>query len=315
VEAAGLTVNHPDPIKVGAKVAGHQVLAELGHGAASAIYLVQDPKKKQIWAMKHIQKRDAKDQRFLDQAQREYEVGSRMDHPAIRRIVKKLKSRTLFSVREMYLLMEYVDGVSLENHRPEKLERAVEIFRMVAEGLAHMHAAGYVHADMKPNNIVVTDSGDVKVIDLGQSCASGTVKERIQGTPDYIAPEQVHRRAITPKTDIYNLGATMYWTLTGKHIPTAMPKGDSLVSSLDDSMIEKPKPVQELNPKVPDRLAELIHQCVEVSPEYRPGTMQEVADTLDLVRAKLLADQRRASGETIQDDDDETADGQAAQAG
>jgi len=296
-------------------VAGHQVLAELGHGAASAIYLVQDPKKKQIWAMKHIQKRDSKDQRFLDQAEREYEVGSKVDHPSIRKIVKRLKARQFFTVRELYLLMEYVDGISLENHRPEKTSEALEIFRRVAEGLAHMHAAGYVHADMKPNNIVVTESGDVKVIDLGQSCPSGTVKERIQGTPDYIAPEQVHRRAITPKTDIYNLGATMYWTLTGKHIPTAMPKGDSLVSSLEDSMIEKPTPVRELNPDVPERLAELILQCVEVNPAHRPGTMQEVADALDLVRAKMLAGQRRASGELISDDDDETADGQAAQAG
>lgn len=308
-------MNHPDPIKVGSKVAGHQVLAELGHGAASTIYLVQDPKKKQIWALKHIQKRDGKDQRFLDQAEREYEVGSKVDHPSIRKIVKRLKARQFFTVRELYLLMEYVDGISLESHRPETTAEALEVFRRVAEGLAYMHAAGYVHADMKPNNIVMTESGDVKVIDLGQSCPSGTVKERIQGTPDYIAPEQVHRRAITPKTDIYNLGATMYWTLTGKHIPTAMPKGDSLVSSLDDSMIEKPTPIRELNPDVPERLEELILQCVEVNPAHRPGTMQEVADALDLVRAKMLADQRRASGELIRDDDDETADGQAAQAG
>lgn len=91
--------------------------------------------------------------------------------------------------------------------------------------MAELHAVGYVHADMKPNNIVMTVTGDIRIIDLGQACKIGTIKERIQGTPDYIAPEQVHRREITPKTDIYNLGATMYWVLTQHHIPTAIPKG------------------------------------------------------------------------------------------
>ena len=69
---------------------------------------------------------------------------------------------------------------------------------------------------------MVSPDGVVKIIDLGQSCAIGTVKPRIQGTPDYIAPEQVHRRAITPKTDIYNPGATMYAVLTGERVPTAL---------------------------------------------------------------------------------------------
>ncbi len=304
----------PDPIKVGSKVAGYAVLAQLGHGAASAIYLVQDPKKKQIWALKHVQKREAKDQRFLDQTMQEYQIGSKLNHPALRRIVKQVKNRSLLTVKEIYLLMEYVDGISLESKRPESIIDAIGVFRQVAAGLAHMHASGYVHADMKPNNIVVTESGDVKVIDLGQSCASGTVKERIQGTPDYIAPEQVHRRAITPKTDIYNLGATMYWVLTGTHIPTAMPKGDSLMSSLDDSMIDKPTPIHELNPDVPPRLEELIMACVQVDPNLRPETMHKVADSLDLIRAKMLADARRDAGE-IAAEDDETSDGQAAQAG
>ncbi len=305
----------PDPIKVGSTVAGYTVLAELGHGAASAIYLVQDPKKKQIWALKHVQKREPKDQRFLDQTKQEYAIGSKLNHPALRRITKQLKNRSLLSVKEIYLLMEYVDGVSLESQRPKTIPEAVNIFRKVAEGLAHMHASGYVHADMKPNNIVITESGDVKVIDLGQSCVSGTIKERIQGTPDYIAPEQVHRRAITPKTDIYNLGATMYWVLTGKHIPTAMAKGDSLMSSLDDSMIDKPKPARELNPNIPPRLEELIMQCVQVNADLRPRSMQSVADSLDLVRAKMLAEARKAAGETIADEEDGTSDGQAAQAG
>ncbi len=267
-------------------------MAELGRGAASIIYLVQDPKSKQIWSLKHVRREGAKDQRFLDQTEREYEVGSKVDHPAVRRVEKLIRTRKLMTVKEIFLVMEYVDGISVERHPPETFIQATDIFKQVAAGLAAMHDQGWVHADMKPNNIVLSDDGTVKIIDLGQSCSSGTVKERIQGTPDYIAPEQVHRREITPKTDVYNLGATMYWALTGKHIPTALPKGESLVSSLDDEFIEKPKPVKDHNPRVPDRLNDLVMECVEIDPDDRPDTMHIVADRLDLIHAQLVAEEQ-----------------------
>ena len=195
--------------KPGDMVEGYRVLKEIGRGAASIIYLVQDPKSKQIWALKHVEKNDPKDQRFLDQAEREYKIASEFNHPSIRKIDRMIKKRTnLVNTRDLYLVMEFVDGISEEKQPPRTFQKAVDIFHQVARALAHMHDRGYVHADMKPNNIMVMD-GVAKIIDLGQSCKIGTVKERIQGTPDYIAPEQVHRRAITPKTDIYNLGATM----------------------------------------------------------------------------------------------------------
>lgn len=277
---------------------GFTVVKEVGRGAASIIYLVQDPKTKQIWALKHVVRNTPKDERFIEQTEKEYAVGSELNHPAIRHVEKLIRVRRLLTVKEVYLLMEYVDGLSIERNPPKTFVDAVNTFKQVAQGLSHMHAHGYVHADMKPNNVVLMADGAIRIIDLGQSCASGTVKERIQGTPDYIAPEQVHRRPITPKTDIYNLGATMYWVLTRTHIPTALPKGDSLVSSIDDEFIEKPRPVAELNPRVPQRLAELIMDCVEVNPERRPESMDKVADRLDLIHAQILAEERaKAAGE------------------
>jgi len=174
--------------KPGAKLAGFNVLAELGRGAASIIYLVQDPRTKQIWALKHVMREDKRDQRFIDQTLREHEVGSTLDHPRIRRVEKLIKRRHYFTLKEVFLLMEYVDGVSLEVQRPQELAPLVNIFKQAAQGLAYMHQAGWVHADIKPNNIVVLDDGSVKIIDLGQSCQVGVVKPRIQGTPDYIAP-------------------------------------------------------------------------------------------------------------------------------
>jgi len=166
-----------------------------------------------------------------------------------------------------------------------------------------MHERGFIHADMKPNNILVAPGAGgkspvAKVIDLGQSCKSGTIKPRIQGTPDYIAPEQVHRREITAKTDIYNLGATMYWTLTGKPIPTALAKGDSLVSRIDDELMPRPTPVLELNPRVPARLNELVMQCVEIDPANRPQSMAYVADRINLILGMMRAKNEQSGAGT-----------------
>ncbi len=287
-------------IKAGDTIEGYKVLSELGRGAASVIYLVQDPKTKQVWALKHVERQHgAKDARFLDQAEYEYKVAQQFRHPGIRRIDKLIKkTQRILTLKELYLVMELVDGGTLDHLKPPTFEWAVNVFLQIAQALGHMHEKGYVHADMKPNNIIVTDKGVAKIIDLGQSCEIGTVKPRIQGTPDYIAPEQVHRRPITPQTDVYNLGATMYWVLTRKFIPTALARGDSLVGSLDDNLIERPTPAIEINPRIPARLNELIMQCVEVDPEKRPADMTVVVDRLSLILGLLRAETVRKNGES-----------------
>ncbi|MCA9274918.1 MAG: serine/threonine protein kinase [Phycisphaerales bacterium] len=287
-----------DPVAVwkkGDTVEGYRVISEIGRGAASVIYLVQDPKTKQIWALKHVVKKNPKEQRFLDQTETEYKIASQLDHDSIRKIPRMIKKGTLLKTNELYLVMELVDGVSLHEEQPDDLATLVDIFQQTASALSQMHDRGFVHADMKPHNVIVGVGMDgnhtAKLIDLGQSCKTGTIKKRIQGTPDYIAPEQVHRREITPKTDIYNFGATMYWVLTGKNIPTAMGhQNDSLVGSLDDSLIEKATPVIEINPLVPKRLNDLIMQCVAVELDQRPESMHAVADKLDMVLGMLRAE-------------------------
>lgn len=280
--------------KQGDTVEGYRVMSEIGRGAASVIYLVQDPKNKQIWALKHVVKQNAKEQRFLDQTETEYKIAAQLNHKSIRRIPRIIKKGSLLKTNELYLVMELVDGVSLHEEQPRDLVTLVDIFHQTASALAQMHDRGFVHADMKPHNVIVGVDLDgkhtAKLIDLGQSCKIGTIKKRIQGTPDYIAPEQVHRRAITPKTDIYNFGATMYWVLTGRNIPTAMgTKSDSLMSSLDDALIEKAVAVNEINPQVPDRLNDLIMSCVEVDVDARPESMDVVADKLDMILGMLRA--------------------------
>lgn len=283
--------------KKGDTIEGYRVLGELGRGAASIIYLVKDLKSDHIWALKHVAKLEPKDQRFLDQAEAEYDINRQLNHPRIRKIEKMIKKRAglLSGVSDLYILMELVDGEALDRRPPQTFEAAVSAFEQTAEALAYMHEKGFVHADMKPNNIVMTAEGIVKIIDLGQSCKVGTIKERIQGTPDYIAPEQVHCRPITPKTDIYNLGATMYFMLTRTKVPTALAGGDSLVSRRDDNLIEKPKPASQVNGRIHPKLSELIMQCVEVDSEKRPDSMRFVADRLQLILGILRA-KREGSG-------------------
>lgn len=281
----------PDTKEKGDLIEGFRVLAEIGRGAASIVYLVQDPKNKQVWALKHVAKLGPKDQRFLDQAESEYKIAQRLDHESIRKIPRMIKKGSLLAAKELFLVMEFVDGIALDEYRPRTFVEAVDLFRQAASALAQMHERGIVHADMKPHNVMVcedvADHKLAKIIDLGQSCKVGAVKPRIQGTPDYIAPEQVHRRAITPKTDVYNLGATMYWILTRRHIPTALAKDDSsLVGSLDAALIEKPTPAREVNRHIDDRLDELVMKCVEVEPDDRPE-MSVVCDRLELILGVL----------------------------
>ncbi|GAB5496445.1 MAG: hypothetical protein Phyf2KO_15250 [Phycisphaerales bacterium] len=272
-------------------VEGYRIMSEIGRGAASIIYLVQDEKTKRVWALKDVQKVDDKSERFMAQAEAEYKIAQKLDHDAVRKIPRMIKKKKgLLQLNRLFLVMELVDGKSMDDEdvKPRTFEQACHVFRQAGQAMHHMHEKGFVHADFKPHNLIVDNNNVAKIIDLGQSCPIGTIKKRIQGTPDYIAPEQVHRREITPKTDVYNLGASMYWVLTRKKVPTALGKEGSLMGRVDDSLLEKPKPANEINERIPPKLSELIMQCLEVDPDQRPD-MNQVIDRLDLIHAMLKA--------------------------
>ncbi len=262
---------------------GYPVLGRLGDGAASTIYRIRDPQSGEEHALKHVVKRSEKDQRFIDQVVEEQRIGARLGHESIRRIGRLLRKRRKFRVAEVGLIMEYVDAPGLDSSREKSLLKNIRIFTRIAEGLLSMHEAGVVHADIKPTNVLVDDS-IVKIIDLGQACPIGTTKERIQGTPGYIAPEQAHRRRITERTDVYNLGATMHWVLSGKLIPTALPprgaESNLATGPLGPDRIAPPTPLTKLVPGTPVEVSDLVLDCVRVSRGDRPSTMIPVIDRL-----------------------------------
>jgi serine/threonine-protein kinase len=271
---------------------GYRVVAKLGSGAASELYAVQDPKTKQVWALKHVVRHDEKGARFIEQVEQEHAIGSKLDHPNVRGVSKVHRTRKLFTTTEIGLLLELVDADAMDQRMPRNMLEAVDQFRQIADGLAHMHERGFVHADMKPINAMVCANGNVKIIDLGQACAIGTKKKRIQGTPGYIAPEQAQRDAVTAATDVYNLGATMHWVLVGEVIPTALPpKGDGELGAVDVKMIQLPKPPHVRNPRIPAALSELVMDCIQLDPTARVASMKLVSE-----RLSAIADELRQTG-------------------
>ena len=265
------------------EIMGYEVMATLGRGAGSIIYAVRG-RDQHAYALKKVVKSTPSDQRFLDQAVLEHDVASGFNHPALRRSYKLFRQRKVLRTTEIIVLMEMVDGFTLEHFNNSDIALVCRIFQKATQGLAAMHQGRYVHADIKPNNLLLTDQQEVKIIDFGQSCLVGTVKERIQGTPDYIAPEQVLRREITPQTDVFNLGATMYWLLTRQHVPTLIPKDKLQVGIRPPDHCPPP---HEINDKVPPALSSLIVDCTKIEPKYRPETMQKVHDRLDLAIDQL----------------------------
>ena len=137
----------------------------------------------------------------------------------------------------------------------------------------------------------------IRIIDLGQSCTIGTIKPRIQGTPDYIAPEQVHRKPLSCRTDVFNLGATMYWALTGKYIPTLIPKQAERIELATEADNGPPPSPHQLKPRIPVGISNLIMECVKESPEDRPADMPAVIARLDLLIHMIAGGKPAASNQ------------------
>lgn len=273
------------------EVAGYTIKQAIGTGAGSKIYLATQLITNKRFAVKHVERKQPEDDRFLEQVEAEFEVSHALEHPSLRHSYSIHRIRRLLQLREVAVVMEYVDGLTLEAARPNRLETFIVICQRIASGLHAMHEAGYVHSDIKPNNIMVARGGMVKIIDFGQSCPMFHRKERIQGTPDYIAPEQVRRMPLDARTDVFNLGATMYWLLTSENYPTQLRNenvrgGVSLIST------DNPLAPIELNDKIPLALSKLVMECCRDNPAERPADMTQLRGRLEAIK-KLWRQQRQ----------------------
>ena len=130
------------------------------------------------------------------------------------------------------------------------------------------------------------------MIDFGQACKVGTAKKRIQGTPDFIAPEQVKCEPVSIRTDVFNFGATLYWALCGRSLPTLFTLKKSQNSFLFDDIMASPA---SLNPMVPESLSNLVMECVKTNPAKRPADLKEVGRRLEIMRHAMRRQEARVA--------------------
>ena len=267
---------------------GYDVVSKLGEGAASKLYVVTDASN-QLYALKHVIRETEKHDRFIQQVVNEYEVGKAFRHPLLRRVIDlKLNRRMLSKPTEAALVLELIDGTPLDDRPPTSMSVFFHLFRQTAVALSAIHYQRIVHCDVKPHNMLRCGDDTLKMIDFGQACPFGTSKPRVQGTPDYIAPEQVKCRPVDQRTDIYNFGATLYWALTGRRVPTYIT-----VEKTERHIVKKqrfPSP-RELNPGVTETLSEFIMKCLRYYPDDRPDNMAIVLKTLEMCEFEAMSHQ------------------------
>jgi serine/threonine protein kinase len=271
------------------KIGPFNILGTLGTGAHSTILKIRRDSDPKTYALKVVQIDDPEeDLKYKAQVEHEWEVLNSLDHPNI------LKGYTLevikdwfFRVKKLHLLLEYVPGQPLDNAKGLNIPRTVEVFQKVAAAMVHMHRRGIFHADLKPNNIMLAPGGVLKVIDFGLAHIKGTEKGRVQGTPEFIAPETVKQKVVNERTDIFNFGATMYRMFTWKVPPTVI--GNPETGGLLDVKLwqNQLKPARELKPALPENLANLIHSCMSFLPGGRPERFGEILSELEQIREAL----------------------------
>jgi serine/threonine protein kinase len=265
-----------------------QVLGTLGTGAHSSILHIHRSADGRNYALKVVSIAGKDEQKYLEQARHELRVAQMLDHQNLIKVygLEEIKD-WLFRIRKVHLLIEFVNGKTLDTCPPMPLPKLVQVFKCVADGLVHMHRRKVFHADLKPNNIMVSRSGDVKIIDFGLATIQGEGKGRIQGTPEYIAPEQAKHKMVNERTDMYNFGATMYRMVTFRLPPsTLQPEGGLPIDG--KTWTRMFKPVQEFNQQAPRVLCDLIHRCLSFDANHRPERMSEVQCVLDRLADEMI---------------------------
>lgn len=269
----------------------YRLMRLLGTGQMSAVYLGRHIYMDHLVAIKVLPADKVGDTSYLGRFYQEAKAVAALSHANIIRafdVDKQVEAGTDIH----FLVMEYVEGKLLTNHINEKedhqldLVTVADVVRQAAEGLAHAHAKNMVHRDIKPDNLLITPEGQVKILDLGLARffkttdeESLTLKhdERVIGTADYLAPEQaIDSHSVDSRADIYGLGCTFYCALTG-HPP--FTEG-TLVQRLMAHQSQPAPPVTKDRPDVPESLIKILDRTLAKKREDRFQTGRELADAL-----------------------------------
>lgn len=290
VDRDAIEVVYPGAVFEPRTVGDLRILRPLGQGGMGVVYLAYDDKRKSQFALKVLADNLAGNQGYIDRFYREARSGAVLDHPNIVRTIAVGQDPLL---KCHYLVLEYVDGPStqllLDRFGRLSVGDAVHVTLNVARGLEHAHSRNVVHRDIKPDNILLTTSGEAKLADLGLSKRTDeathlTGARQGFGTPYYMPYEQaMSARFADGRCDIFALGATLYHLVTGE-VPFA---GDSHLEILEKKDLGEYKPASLLNPEIPAELDWILERMLARDPDDRYQTASELI--VDLERSGLSA--------------------------
>jgi len=274
-------------LTTGSTFAGrYQVIEELGKGGMGRVYKVLDAEVKEKVALKILKPEIAADEETIERFRNELRFARKISHKNVCRMYDLSREQGT-----QFITMEYVEGENLKSLMRRmgqfSIGKAVSVARQVGEGLAQAHQLGVVHRDLKPQNIMIDNDGNVRIMDFGIARSlkgKGITDARVMiGTPEYMSPEQVDGAEADGRADIYALGVVLYEMLTGK-VPF---EGDTALSVALKHKTEIPHDPRELNPQIPETLSALILRCLEKDKAKRYQNVEDLISDLGKIELGL----------------------------
>ncbi|MGD0092899.1 MAG: protein kinase, partial [Planctomycetota bacterium] len=268
-------------------VGGFELITKIGQGGMGTVFKARQISLDRIVALKILPPSIAKDEKFIERFNKEARATAKLNHP---NIVQGIDVGQDSATGLWYFAMEFIDGPSVKKVLTEQKtipeERALEIARQMARALECAHTNGFVHRDVKPDNILLTSRGDAKLADLGLAKHSSDVSSGAQagqaiGTPYYMAPEQARgaMNEIDIRTDIYALGATLFHLVTGQP-PFSAPTSSAI---LVKHLTEKPPLAHQVAPNVSEACSRLIERMMQKEREKRIQKPAELVTQIEKV--------------------------------
>ncbi len=255
-------------VSIGLVIGPYQLVTPIGRGGMGTVYLARDTRNDRNVALKILPPRKAREEaRMLARFQREMDISQRVSHPHLARTYDTGEFRQIH-----YIAMEYIPGLNLYRrvmqHGPLAMAEAARLFAQIASGLDHAHNQGVIHRDLKPSNIMITPSGNAKVLDLGLALIEGEVhhdarvvggKGYVVGSMDYIAPEQTKDPVgVDGRADVYGMGCTLYFALTGQ---PPFP-GGTAKEKMKKHREVPPPPLRQFVPGLPDGFTAVVEKMM-----------------------------------------------------
>ena len=266
---------------IGKTISHYKILEKLGEGGMGVVYKAEDTKLKRTVALKFLPPELTRDSEAKERFIQEAQAASSLDHPNICNVHEIGET----GEEQMFIAMACYEGETLKKRierGPLKVEEAVEIAIHVSQGLGRAHEAGIVHRDIKPANIMITNRGDVKIVDFGLAKLAGqamlTKSGSTVGTVAYMSPEQVQGGEVDRRTDIWSLGVVLYEMLTGR-LPF---KGEHEAALLYSIVNEQQESLSQARPDAPALVSSIIERTLQKDRALRYQTAEELISDLKL---------------------------------